>query len=126
MLAHLFNGKKPRIPCSFIKKSCESDVVLVLGWTIEMYFNGGAYAPSIVTGRDGHCVVKIPNFSAFHIKMHCSISVLMHSEKLTQTGSLRVAVSRSYWFLIHSRLHGPVNNWGLFLASQRQGGSDSR
>ena len=50
----------------------------------------------------------------------------MHSEKLTQTGSLRVAVSRSYWFLIHSRLHGPVNNWGLFLASQRQDGSDSR
>ena len=27
-------------------KSCESYVVLVLGWTIEMYLNGGAYAPS--------------------------------------------------------------------------------
>ena len=83
MLAHLFNGKKPSIPCSFIKNSFESDVVLVLGWTIEMYFNGGTYAPSIVIGRDGHCVVKMPNFSAFHIKMHCSISVLLHSEKLT-------------------------------------------
>ena len=32
-------------------KLLESDVVLVLGLTIEMYLNGGAYAPSICINR---------------------------------------------------------------------------
>ena len=32
-----------------MNKSCESDIVLVLRMIIEMYLNGGAFAPSIVT-----------------------------------------------------------------------------
>ena len=84
MLAHLFNGKETE---SFINKLCESDVILVLGWTIEMYFNGGAYAPSIVTGRDGPLYRKIPNFSTFHIKMHCSISVLQQAHSESQSAA---------------------------------------
>ena len=45
---------------------------IVLGWSIEIYLrlNGGAYVPSIVTGRGGPLCRKIYNYNALYMKMH--------------------------------------------------------
>ena len=53
---------------------------IVLGWTIGIYLrlNGGAFVPSIVTGRDGPLCRKNPNYNALYVKLHIEISVAYH------------------------------------------------
>ena len=83
-------------------KSCESNVVLVLGWTIEMYLNG-AYAPSIVTGRDGLLCRKNPNCTALNIKMHIEISIAYRYEDIATPRNMFVRAVVQGTQHIHSK-----------------------
>ena len=83
-------------------KSCESDVVLVLGWTIEMYLNGCAYAPSASPSSRSSQSAKARKLfnpdTGFHGPLlgKFPITVLSHTDKLTPTQLTDMIIPRGH------------------------------